>query len=92
MRHNIANQTKRMLNVIISLNTFVVYVIIWIVLFLLRTGYVLDKHTIRRELKYNYKYGILLDKLRNGEYYISFWIWIHSIQGRGVNHPYCGTF
>ena len=38
--------------------------------------------------KYDYKYTILLDKLRNGEDFISFAIWIHYIQGSGVNHPF----
>ena len=41
--------------------------------------------------KYDYKYAILLDKLRNGEDLISFSIWIHYIQGGGVNHPFCWT-
>ena len=42
--------------------------------------------------KYDYKYAILLDKLRNGEEFISFGIWIHYIQGGGVNHPFRWTF
>ena len=33
--------------------------------------------------KYDYKYAILLDKLGNGEDFISFLIWIHYIQGVG---------
>ena len=37
--------------------------------------------------KYDYKYAILLDRLRNVEDFIYFWIWIHYIQGGGVNHP-----
>ena len=31
--------------------------------------------------KYDYKYAILLDKLRNGEDFVSFSIWIHYIHG-----------
>ena len=31
-----------------------------------------EKHTIRIMFKYDYKYAILLDKLRNGEDFISF--------------------
>ena len=42
--------------------------------------------------KYDYKYAILLDKLRNGDDFISFWIWLHYIQGGGVNHPLRWTF
>ena len=37
--------------------------------------------------KYDYKYAILLDKLRNGEDFISFWICQNYIQGGGVNQP-----
>ena len=33
--------------------------------------------------KYDYKYAILPDKLRDREYFISFGIWIHYIQGVG---------
>ena len=33
--------------------------------------------------KYDYKYAILLDKLRNGEDFISFLIWIHYINSQG---------
>ena len=33
--------------------------------------------------KYDYKYAILLDKLRNWGDFISFRIWIHYIQGVG---------
>ena len=46
-----------------------------------------DKHTIRIMFKYDHKYAILLDKLRNGKDFISFLIWLHYIQGGGVNHP-----
>ena len=49
-----------------------------------------DKHTIRIMFKYDYKYAILLDKLRFGK--ISFCIGIHCIQGSGVNHPFRWTF
>ena len=31
-----------------------------------------DKHTIRMMFEYDYKYAVLLDKLRNGEYFIIF--------------------
>ena len=51
-----------------------------------------DKHTIRMMVYYDYKYAILLDKLRNGEDFIFFLIWIHYIQGGGVNHPFRWTF
>ena len=42
--------------------------------------------------KYVYKYAILLDKLRKWEDFISFCIWIHYIQGGGVNHPFRWVF
>ena len=42
--------------------------------------------------KYDYKYAILLDKLRNVEDFISFLIWMHYIQGGGVNHLFRWTF
>ena len=37
--------------------------------------------------KYDYKYAILLDKLRNVKDLISFRIWIHYIQGGGGKSP-----
>ena len=42
--------------------------------------------------KFDYKNAILLDKLRNGEYFISFLIWIHYNQVGGVNCPFRWTF
>ena len=42
--------------------------------------------------EYDYKYAILLDKLRNWIDFISFLIWIHYIRGGGVNHPFRWTF
>ena len=48
-----------------------------------------DKHTIRIMIKYDYKYAILLDKLRIGEDFISFLNLETLISGGGVNHPFC---
>ena len=42
--------------------------------------------------KYDFKYAILLDKLRNGEDFISFLNFIHYIHGGGVNHPFRWPF
>ena len=44
----------------------------WYVLSLVVANVKHDKHTIRIMFKYDYKYAILLDKLRNGEEFISF--------------------
>ena len=55
----------------------------WYVLSLICNKCKHDKHTIRIMFKYDYKNAILLDKLRNGEDFISFLIWIHCIHGVG---------
>ena len=42
-----------------------VHVILWYVLCLFLSNAKHDKHIIRIKLKYDYRYSILLDKLRN---------------------------
>ena len=64
----------------------------WYVLSLICTNVKHDKQTIRIKFKYDYKYVILLGKLRNGEDFISFLNLDTLYSGGGVNHPFRWTF